>query len=87
MTRGKRSLTPYCAADLRQNFWWTCAELNCGLTGFRRGPYTLSRWSILQRGQSIDKLPHLRIPEMPCPRGEMRRTGNVPYFMTPEPRP
>ena len=58
--------------------WWTCAELNCGLTRFTRGHYTLSLWSISPKGS----------PQTNC-RGACFRNsfraggnqpaGNVPY--------
>jgi len=36
--------------------WWTCAELNCGLTRFLRGYYTLSLRLNLALGKSVDDL-------------------------------
>ena len=30
--------------------WWTCGELNSGLTRFKRGHYTLSLWSVSPTG-------------------------------------
>ncbi len=31
-----------CNSRFAATRWWTCAELNCGLTRFLRGHYTLS---------------------------------------------
>ena len=45
-----------CCKICRIATWWTCAELNCGLTRFFCGHYTLSRWLIsLRSGSSTNR--------------------------------
>ena len=53
LTMTDAKVAPYALSDKKENprrlsgiVWWTCAELNCGLTRFSRGHYTLSLWSI-----------------------------------------
>ena len=49
--------------------WWTCGELNSGLTRFKCGSYTFSLWSV-SRGRSpqTSSFPHTS-PKCLAPRG------------------
>ncbi len=70
--------SPLSAAHMRQNVWWTCAELNCGLTRFIRGSYTLSLWSDLALGQSADILHLGHTSEIHRGGGEVRIPATFP---------
>ena len=63
--------------------WWTCAELNCGLTRFIREHYTLILWLNLARKQSADNLPCKHVSEIHRIRGETSPHATFPTFVAP----
>ena len=80
LTRSLSQITKKRSAFAPLIFWWTCAELNCGLTRFLRGYYTLSRRSVSPEESSPTTFPGACFRRSPCGRGS-QPPQRVPHLI------